>query len=298
MAERTAMRSMTGYGIGTASSASVRVTVEIRGVNQRYLDVRMVAPREYAPWERQVRERVQAAAQRGRVEVSVVRAPLADRRPYRVVVRTELARAYVDAARTLRRQLGLAGEVALADVLRLPDLFEVSEEPPEVKRELPAVLQALARALKAFDAERRREGKNLARDMQRRTALMKHTTTAIRRRLPQVLAALRRQVEERLVRLVGGSEIDAGRVAHEVAMLAERSDVTEELVRLESHLSALAAALRAPGPVGKRVEFLLQEIQRELNTTGSKAGDTQVTDLVLAAKGEVEKLREQVQNVE
>ena len=289
---------MTGYGVGTASSSTVRVTVELRGVNQRYLDVRVVTPREYAPWERQLRERVQAVAQRGRVEVSVVRAPLADRRPYRVVVRTELARAYVEAARALRRRLGLAGEVALADVLRLPDLFEVSEEPPEVKRELPALLQALARALEAFDAERRREGRNLARDMQRRTAIMKRTTIAIRRRLPQVLAALRRQVEERLVRLVGGPEVEAGRVAHEVAMLAERSDVTEELVRLESHLSALAAVLAAPGPVGKRVEFLLQEIQRELNTTGAKAGDTQVTDLVLAAKAEVEKLREQVQNVE
>jgi uncharacterized protein (TIGR00255 family) len=116
--------------------------------------------------------------------------------------------------------------------------------------------------------------------------------------LPEVLSAIRRQVEERLVRLVGGAELDANRVAHEVATLAERSDVTEELVRLESHLSALAAALRARGPVGKRVEFLLQEIQRELNTTGAKASDAQVTDLVLVAKGEVEKLREQVQNVE
>ncbi len=292
------MRSMTGYGVGSAGTATVRVTVEIRGVNQRYLDVRLVTPREYAPWERQLRERVQAVAQRGRVEVSVVRTALAGRRPYRVGVRTELARAYVEAARTLRRQLGLGGEVALADVLRLPDLFEVSEEPPEVKRELPAVKQALARALTTFDAERRREGRNLARDMQRRAVTLKRTTAAMRRRLPEVLAAIRRQVEERLVRLVGGSELDASRVAHEVAMLAERSDVTEELVRLESHLSVLAATLAAPGPIGKRVEFLLQEIQRELNTTGAKAGDTQVTDLVLGAKSEVEKLREQVQNVE
>jgi uncharacterized protein (TIGR00255 family) len=298
MPERGAMRSMTGYGVGTATSAAVRVSVEIRGVNQRYLDVRLVAPREYAAWERQLRERVQAVAQRGRVEVTVVRTPFADRRPYRVAVRTELARAYVDAARALRKQLGLAGEVALADVLRLPDLFEVSEEPPEVKRELATVLQAVGRALDAFDRERRREGRNLARDMQRRTASLKRATAAIRRRLPEVLATLRRQVEERLVRLVGGAEVDAGRVAHEVALLAERSDVTEELVRLESHLGALASALAASGPVGKRVEFLLQEIQRELNTTGAKAGDTQVTDLVLAAKGEVEKLREQVQNVE
>jgi uncharacterized protein (TIGR00255 family) len=134
--------------------------------------------------------------------------------------------------------------------------------------------------------------------MQRRTAAVRRATADIRRRLPRALMALRRQVEERLVRLVGGAELDRGRVAQEVAVLADRSDVTEELVRLESHLAALGAALREPGPVGKRIEFLLQEIQRELNTTGSKAGDRAITDLVLAAKAEVEKLREQVQNVE
>jgi uncharacterized protein (TIGR00255 family) len=134
--------------------------------------------------------------------------------------------------------------------------------------------------------------------MRRRTAAVRRATADIRRRLPHALAELRRQVEERLVRLVGGAELDRGRVAQEVAVLADRSDVTEELVRLEAHLLALAATLRERGPVGKRVEFLLQEIHRELNTTGSKAGDRGITDLVLAAKAEVERLREQVQNVE
>src|SRR5439155_1620685 len=199
------VRSMTGYGAGRADAPSARVTVEVRGVNQRFLDLRIVAPREYAAWEREMRARASAMAQRGRVEVTVARA----------------------AAAALRR-----------------------------------------------------------------------ATAAIRRRLPHALAALRNQVEERLVRLVGGAELDRGRVAQEVAMLAERSDVTEEVVRLEGHLGALARALGERGPVGKRIEFLLQEIQRELNTTGAKAGDREITDLVLGAKAEVEKLREQVQNVE
>src|SRR5439155_826006 len=224
------------------------------------------------------------------------RAAVAARRGYAVVVRAELARAYVAAARRLGRRLGLEGDVALVDVLRLPDVFEVSEEPPELRRELPALRRALARALGAFDRERRREGGHLRRDMLGRAAALRRATAAIRRRLPHALAALRNQVEERLVRLVGGAELDRGRVAQEVAMLAERSDVTEEVVRLEGHLGALARALGERGPVGKRIEFLLQEIQRELNTTGAKAGDREITDLVLGAKAEVEKLREQVQN--
>jgi uncharacterized protein (TIGR00255 family) len=195
-------------------------------------------------------------------------------------------------------RLRLAGEVSIADVLRLPDLFEVREVPPDTRGEAASLRRALAQALRAFDAERRREGAHLRRDMQRRVDHLKRLTRDVRRRLPAALAALRRQVEERLVRLVGAAELDRGRVAQEVAVLAERSDVTEELVRLEGHLGALAGALGQRGSVGKRIEFLLQEVHRELNTTGAKAGDRHIVDLVLAAKGEVEKLREQVQNVE
>jgi len=289
---------MTGYGAGGADTPGARLTVEIRSVNQRFLDVKISGPREYADLEASLRDRVRTVAERGRVEVSVTRLPVPARRKYRVAVQPEMARAYVRAARSLSRTLGLPGEPTLADVLRLPGLFEVIEEPPDVRREQAALRRALDTALKVFDAERRREGANLRRDMERRTAAITRMTARIRRRLPHALATLRGQVEERLVRLVGGSELDPSRVAHEVATLADRSDITEELVRLESHLGALATGLREAGPVGKRIEFLLQEIHRELNTTGAKAGDLEITDLVLAAKGELEKLREQVQNVE
>src|SRR6266516_5924658 len=237
---------MTGYGAGRADAPTARVTVELRSVNQRFLDVKIMAPREYAPWEREVRDRVRAVAQRGRVEVTVARAALAARRRYAVAVRAELARAYVAAARQLGRRLGLGGDVTLTDVLRLPDVLEVSEQPPELRGELPALRRALARALRAFERERRREGAHLRRDMLARVASLKRATAAIRRRLPR----------------------------------------------------ALATTLGERGPVGKRIEFLLQEIQRELNTTGAKAGDREITDLVLGEKAEVEKLREQVQNVE
>lgn len=292
------MRSMTGFGAGAADAPGARLTVEVRGVNQRHLDVRIAAPREYAAWESELRERVRGQVERGRVDVTVVRTPLAARRRYRVAVREDLAAAYVEAARALGRRLRLPGEVALADVLRLPELFDVAERPPDLRRELPALRRALAVALRAFTQERTREGRDVQRDLRRRTGVVRRLVGRMRGRLPAVQEALRRRVEERLGRLVSGVDVDRGRVAQELAALADRSDVTEELVRLESHLGALEVALTDAAPGGKRAEFLLQEILRELNTTGAKAADVQTSAWVLEAKGEVEKLREQVQNVE
>jgi len=292
------MRSMTGYGAGSADAPTARISVEVRSVNQRFLDVKVSGPREYGPWERELRDRIRAVAQRGRVEVTVARLPVPARRRYAVAVREDLARAYVGAARRLARSLGLDGAIGLVDVLRLPDLFEVSEHPPDVRGELPALRRALGRALRAFDTERRREGAHLQRDMRRRVAAVARAARRIQARLPAAIAGLRRQAEERLGRLPGGGDVDPARVAQDAAVLADRVDVTEEMVRLASHLPALAAALAHRGPTGKRIEFLLQEIHRELNTTGSKAGDLVIAELVLVAKAEVEKLREQVQNVE
>ncbi len=292
------MRSMTGFGTGGAEAPGARLTVEIRGVNQRHLDIKVAAPREYAPWEAEIRDRIRMRVARGRVDVTVMRVPLAAQRRYRVAVREELAAAYVEAARRLGRRLGLAGEVGIGEVLRLPELFEVSERAPEPKRELPALRRALGAAVRAFDAERRREGRHLRRDMQRRVRALVRLAGRLRTRLPQVERAVRRRVEERLARLGDGMGLDPARLAQELAALAERGDVTEELVRLDGHLAALEAALRAPGPVGKRIEFLLQEVLRELNTMGAKASDLATSALVLEAKGEVEKLREQIQNVE
>jgi uncharacterized protein (TIGR00255 family) len=289
---------MTGYGAATAEAKTARVTVELRGVNQRFLDVKLALPREYASLEAELRDRVRAVVERGRVDVTIVRAPIAARRRYRVGVREELARAYVIAARRLGARVGVDGGITLADVLRLPELFEVTEETPSLDGERTAARRALATALRAFDRERTREGATLQRELLARTATLRRIAAEIRRRQPAVLEAMGARVRERIERLVGLPDLDPQRVTQEIVALAERGDVTEELVRLESHTAALAATLRARGAVGKRVEFLLQEIQRELNTTGSKAADLGVNRLVVDGKAEVEKLREQVQNIE
>jgi uncharacterized protein (TIGR00255 family) len=292
------MQSMTGFGAASAEVPGARIAVEVRGVNQRHLDIRIAGPREYAAWESELRERVRIHVARGRVDVTIMRTPLAGRRQYRVAAREELAVAYVGAARALARRLRLPGEVGLADVLRLPELFEVVERPPDPRTELPGLRRALAAAMRAFRRERGREGRHVQQDMRRRAATLAALAGRIRHHLPQLQRALRRRMEERVVRLAAGAEVDPGRLAQELASLADRGDVTEELVRLEGHLAALATALRGRAPAGKQIEFLLQEILRELNTTGAKAGDVQTSAWVLEAKGEVEKLREQVQNVE
>ena len=216
------MRSMTGFGAGAADGAGTRITVEIRGVNQRQLDGRIAAPREYAAWEGDLRDRVRARAERGRIDVTVVRQAVATRRRYHVAVRQELAVAYVEAAQVRR----------------------------------------------------------------------------IRTRVPVIQEASRQRLQNRVSRLIAGIEMDAARVVQEIGTLVERGDVTEELVRLDSHLGAVGAAVKEAGPAGKRIEFLLQEVLRELNTTGAKTADAGINGWVLAGKAEVEKLREQVQNVE
>ena len=292
------MRSMTGYGAGAAEAGTARVSIEIRGVNQRFLDVKLAIPREYAAWEADIRERVRAAADRGRVDVAVTRVPVAARRRFRVGVREELARSYLTSAQRLGRRLGIAGAITMAEVLRLPELFEMSEETPTLDQERTALRRGLTIALRAFDRERRREGATLQRELLGRTAALRTLATDIRARVPGVQAALDARIRERVARLAGPPDLDPQRLTQEIVGLAERGDITEELVRLDAHLAALTATLRARGAIGKRVEFLLQEILRELNTTGSKAADLTINHLVVDGKGEVEKLREQVQNIE
>jgi uncharacterized protein (TIGR00255 family) len=292
------MRSMTGFGAGSADAPGAHVVVEVRGVNQRHLDVRIQGAREYAPWESELRERVRVCVERGRVDVTITRVPRPGQRRYDVHVRDDLARAYVAAARRLRTRLGLDGGIGVPELLALPDLLEVRERPPDVHRERPAVQRALAVALRAFARQRAREGRALQADMGRRIGAIDALVRRLRRDLPACERALAVRLRERAARVLAGADAEVSRRVLEVAQQIDRGDVTEEVVRLATHVQALRAALRARGGVGKRIEFLLQEVQRELNTTGAKLGDAQLVAEVLRAKEDVEKLREQVQNVE
>jgi len=295
-ARRGGLKSMTGFGTASVPIAAGRVTVEVRAVNQRFLDVRVTAPREYGPWEAVCRDTVRKHVARGRVEVYVSRnAPPSGRT--RIVFDRAAAREYAAAWRALQREIDLGGQLELG-LFRAADVFQTVEMPGDVRPEFPAAGRALGQALERFDRERRREGANLQRDMRARIDRLAAIERSLRVHAAAALPELQAKLGERVQRLLQGAQVDSARVAQEAAFLAERGDVTEELVRLASHLAALRALLGSAVPAGKQIEFLLQEVHREINTIGSKVSNLAVTQLVVEAKGEVERLREQVQNVE
>ncbi len=290
------MKSMTGYGAASAVMEGVRLTVEIRSVNHRHLDVKVSAPREYAPWEADIRRLVAGIVGRGRVEVSLTR--IADRGPARVTVRKDVAERYVRALRELKRSFSLKGHVDLPLIAFRHDVFEVVERKSDLRRERSLLDRTLEKALAAHARERSREGTHLRRDMDQRVRALKRLRREMAKVARRIGPRLRARMQSRLENALGTDVVDPSRLVQEVAIQADRADVTEELVRLESHLLSLGDLLRESVAVGKRIEFLVQEIHREINTIGSKAGDLELTQLVLEAKAELEKLREQVQNVE
>lgn len=290
------MKSMTGFGAAQSRAGEVLLSVEVRSVNQRHLDVKISAPREFGRWEQDLRRVVSAAIGRGRVEVFVNRTAASGKRS--VALQKDLARDYVEAWRDLQRELGLGGEVDLSLLQGRNELWQRAEPATDAAVEIKVVSDLLERALATHARARTREGAHLKRDMEGRAKTLKALVKAIRKRARGIAPQLRERLEKRIGDLLGRDQIDPARLAQETAILADRVDVTEELVRLDSHLDGLRDLLQDDGPVGKRVDFVLQEINRELNTIGSKAGDLEVTNHILDGKAEVEKIREQVQNVE
>ncbi|MFI5395123.1 MAG: YicC/YloC family endoribonuclease [Candidatus Binatia bacterium] len=291
------MKSMTGFGQAAWQGDGCKISVEIRSVNQRFLETRFNMPREYMQSEAELRQLVQAAVGRGKVDVNISRSGTVAG-DFAVEVNTPLARAYVDAWRQVQVALGLGGEIDLHVLLARPDLVRIVERRGEPSNELPRLRQVVQQALRAFDREREREGRALARDMRQRVEQLRKLAHRMRARISAAAPETAKRLRQRVRTLLEGATVDEERVAQEVAFVLSRGDITEELVRLKTHLSALKALCSSDEPVGKRIDFLLQEIHREVNTIASKSNDLALTDLSLEARGEIEKLREQVQNVE
>ena len=294
------LRSMTGFGHASAETERLRFGVEIRGVNHRYADLRVRVPDPLAAWEADIRRRVAEVVRRGRVDVTVTleHAGGSEARP---ALNRALLSEVLDAARILRDEHQIPGEIDLATLFGVPGLFRAETPPVErVEAERDALLDAVGRALAAFDGERQREGADLGRDLRARTEIVASDLGRLVERARETPGRLRERLDERLRALDATIVLDPGRVAQEAALLAERADVTEETVRLAGHLEALQSLLDGSGsaPVGKRLDVLLQEMHREGNTVCSKAADLEVTRCALAIRVEVERMREQVQNVE
>lgn len=291
---------MTGYGQGAAEAPGLKVTVEVRSVNNRFADLKLRLPDELLPFEQDFRRKVLATVKRGRVDLDLRlertgsgTAALALNRP---VVEAALA-----AWRSLRDDYGITGDFDLHALMHVPGIFE--NEGADFRLDETgriAVDGALDLALAALDRERRREGGLLRDDLVARVTRMLATVATVRSAAAGVPEALQKKLAERVQQLVTQVTLDPARIAQEAAFLADRADITEEIVRLEGHLAhALTLLAETLGePVGKRLEFLLQEIHRETNTIASKSVDLGVSRHALDLKAESEKLREQIQNLE
>lgn len=290
------MKSMTGYAAASSTEKGVGLSVEIRSVNQRFFDLKVNAPREYLSVEAKLRRLVAAHVDRGRVELFIGRN--AASRQTNVALQEDIAAGYVAAWKDFQKRFSIAGELDLSLFAGRNDIFQAQERATSLDDEVEQVFALVEKALVLHNKARLVEGKHLAKDMRDRVKSLASIRRALVKRSKAVVPALRARLEQRLNALLGKDSIDPARLAQETSVLADRADVTEELVRLEAHLKALSALLVADEPVGKRIDFVLQELNREFNTIGSKSADLEVTNFVLDGKAEVEKIREQVQNVE
>lgn len=289
---------MTGFGRGEASGGGVVVTAEARSVNHRHLDVALRLPRALASFEPDLRRLVAARVERGRVDVSVQVAPVAGATPQRVRMDAALALEYVEQARAFARAVGVTGDVTLAWLLERPGIVQMEEVEPAEGSVWPALADAVGAALDELVTRRTTEGDVLAAELRRLLAELRAEVEAVAGRAPFAVARREERLRERIRSVLGGADVDEGRIITEVAIWADRTDVTEEMARLRAHLDHFATTLDKGGALGRPLEFLVQELGREVNTASAKADDLELSQAAIAAKGVLEKMREQVQNLE
>ena len=274
------------------------VGVEVRSVNHRYCEIMVRLPKPLSGLEMELKEQVKRTCERGRIELTVT--VNGGSSGFNKVVQLDrvMATRYVEGLRELQRELKLSGTVDVNVVAGFRDLFAASEDATLFK-DVPKVVEGLAkRALTDLEKMRRKEGAALQKDLLQRIQAVEERLHTVHQRIPVALQASADRLKARVAKLLEGERVNDDRVAQEVAMLAERSDVTEELTRLQSHVAQFRSALKSKDPVGKRLDFLLQEMGREVNTIGSKANDAEISSQVVELKSALEKIREQVQNIE
>ena len=292
------MRSMTGFGRAHVERDGVRVVAEIRALNQRFFELKLSLPRGWGEHEAQVRKMVQSTVSRGRVEVfmryTATKAPAV-----KLQVNEKLAKLYVAELRKLGKQLNLNGRLGLETLMQRPEIFHVIEdEDDQIHHGVKLGFEALDLALKKLETERIREGNSLKRDFARRIKKILLAMPKIEKLSAETRTEVLASFQARVKELLGELPVNEKRLYEEAAGVAQRGDITEELTRLRIHLEALRELLDRAEPVGKSIEFLLQEINREVNTMGSKSQNAGLAQLTVEVKGEAEKMREQVQNVE
>lgn len=288
---------MTGYGRVKVENDLREITVELRSVNHRYLDLNTKVPRIYGYLEEMVSKQAQAAIARGKVDIFVsVRAK--EGADIRVSPNMAVIQGYVDAIRKVSETYGLSDEATALSLLRLPDAMEQSKEEADADQLKSEVSAVLDQALTEYNAMREKEGARLVEDVTYRAGLIAQSVDFVEQRSPDCVEEYRQRIAARMTEILDGTELAQQRILQEAALYADKVNVTEEIVRLRSHLAQLETMLKSPVAIGRKLDFLVQEMNRETNTIGSKANDFQIAKTVVDMKAEIEKIREQIQNLE
>ncbi len=291
------IKSMTGYGGAKSQEGAYKLSVELKSVNNRYLDTSVRLPRSFMYAEEAVKSAVQAHVSRGKVDV-FISFDMSSAEGVTVIVNEELAAGYKAAIESIGDKLGINTEVTAYELAKLPDVVTLDKkelEKDEAQREL---LEVLERALADYDTMRRREGQKLFEDISSRLDTLDKFVSFIESRAPQTVEEYRERLTKKMQEILEPKQIDESRILTEAAIYADHIATDEETVRLRSHIEQMRGMLSGDAPVGRKLDFIVQELNRETNTIGSKCNNSDITRAVLDMKSEIEKIREQVQNIE
>ena len=291
------IRSMTGYGSAKGSCRGMELSVELKSVNNRYLDCAVRLPRGFLFAEEAVKSRVQAHISRGKVDVFVsIDAAGAD--DVLVRVNESLAAGYVSAIRQLSETFSLESSLSALALGRMPDVLTVEKQDADAETVTAAISETVERALLAYDEMRAREGAKLRDDISSRLDTIESYVAEIERRSPETVREYRERLYRKMTEVLQNTALDEQRILLEAGIFADKVAVDEETVRLRSHLAQMRGMLAEGSPIGRKMDFLVQEFNRESNTIGSKCSDSAITKIVIELKSEIEKIREQIQNIE
>ena len=291
------IKSMTGYGSAKGNVDGLEITVELKSVNNRFLDCSVRLPRSFLFAEDTVKSVVQRHISRGKVDVfiSVDSSQAGD---MAVKVNEPLLKGYMDALRHIAEEYSLPNDLSVVTVSRFPDVLVVEKKEMDAETITAGVREIAERALDDFDAMRLREGEKLRDDVLNRLAVIDSLVSTVEREAPKTVEEYRNRLEQKMAEVLGTAGIDENRILAEAAIFADHIAVDEETVRLRSHMAQLTNMINGQSPIGRKIDFLIQEFNREANTTGSKCQNSDIAHVVVDLKSEIEKIREQIQNIE
>lgn len=291
------IKSMTGFGAGDAETADFKVHIEVKAVNQRFLETNYHMPYSMNMFENQLTKKIKEYASRGKLDINIRFQDLRDK-AVTVKVDKGLVAAYGQALQEISSQLELSAPVTAAQIASYPDVLKLNEENADLEAAQPVLMQAMEQALESFVAMREAEGQNIQRDLLARIVTLENFVGELEKLAPEIVAAYRQRLENLLREYLAKEDIDESRIIQEVALFTDKVNYTEETVRLRSHFEQFRQIITAGEPVGRKLDFLIQEMNREINTVASKANSAGAAQFVVDVKSEIEKIREQIQNIE